>query len=1144
MSAFQSVSSVSSVLHDAGIRFSGGAWLRLKGDGFDAISVNAVSGGWKDHRTGEHGNFHTLAVKLGFDDDGIIIDADAIQKSKAAAESQSEKSRQWARTQWARGISAVKPAREPQQTQSKHEDARDAIYDYLMSRGLDPLPLLPLIKFSTIFNQKSDVDAEMLDAGADFWFMIPMYEIGKAQIAENVCGVQRTYLKFAPDDYHKTEKIGRAMLGRKGVTAIAGHKNPIALPTDRRVLGAGEGFETVASFVQSTGHGGVVAWDWSGLKKWSESINAGQNAPLIAFLVDSDKSETGQRQSAAAVQRINTQEFGKAVYLLPPDSIIPDAKGNRDWNDLLRQSPEDFAAEIVRAWHKSDENLALAPAGKDDDASVIKGYNGPKDAEVKQAIADAVEQHFAFEKMEKAIIQFEADFSEFQQKMEEWKALKKEARKEKGLKKPELPPMLIKITTGVGKSYKIRKLLQQTKLPLLILTRTHELARDYKEADQEKVFAYHGRSNPLVQAKAYTADFVDEHLPEFAESDCFKYPVISLVAENNHVPMLTACRECEHGRKFIVENYDEKSDAYADAIEWFGVNRVDKDTVPPCLWLSHQMAASHSRIVVAPNASFSDSLATWQTPDGPVQRLIIVDEMPDLTRKISANSSDIGNNVANAQKAIKYLQNHNDDDDEEEKEAKEKIINDLENAIEIFKETGKWLGEAMDKGIQKIPDEIIARVEKLHVDWLPGATARWEKAEIKYGREPFIPLRMMRAMIESVGTGTALTEKGILYINEATALDEFINKGKSCILLDATPSRAVESIVKKKGGQIVHAIAKQHINLIHFNQYLHGRTWKNIKHKQAELVRLMGFDEMMQEETGNTPNKLTYMPLCEFADKTDDEKWGYFGRDDIGQDRWKGQDLLIFGGPLFSPLTQAIAYNAELMLMRLAGVKNLPDWSQEIERNQEVVVGNKVVTSKAPLPVDPALREWVLADYARRIAQAIGRVRGVWASPDKPINVWIAGGLPLAGLAEHGVTVTEYRQEKSINLRDKAHKETVEKVQVAIAALQAADQDPSYRAINKWLANHGLPNVRYDAWKSISKASTGPNKDTYEPVDNLLASLDSLQKVADWSGNDISDVALNTWNAPGLDPEIRIAAEIILQVSPNSDKWRQEQRDG
>ncbi len=1147
--------SIQEVLSSAGISFRPGRWLRLKGPDLDAISVNAESGAFKDHRTGEHGGVRALCARLGIDDAGIVIDAAAISKGKTDQEKADNNSIQWAKTQWSRGVPAIQSKRPTgwaqaawDADQSQYADQREAVYDYLMSRGLDPVQFLPLIRIQIELNPRykedsepDNVDAEMQKCGADFAFLMPMYTIGKAEITENVCGVQRTFLKFAEDKYGKVQKIGRAMLGKKGVTSIAAVGSPVILPTSEPVLGSGEGFETVASFVQTMNRPGVVCWDWSGMKAWSESLQPGEGAPLVAFLVDSDKSETGQRESAAAVRRITAHEHGRAVYLLPPETIMSDAKGNRDWNDLLQQSPDQIAAEIIHAWHKSDENMALAPVA--DDAPTIQ--KGPREAETAQVIAEAVAQHFAFQVMEQAMADYLMAYHEYAEKLKEWQKMPKDARKEEKLKRPKLPPLLIKVTTGVGKSHIMREILQNfaEKIPMLILTRTHELAASYAEVG---AFPYHGRSNPETvpssKKSGYTKDDLEKEGAAFKASDCFKYPVIELVAEKNHVPALTACRQCEHGRKFMLENYHEKSVPYMDAKDWFYSNGINPDPIPACLWLSHQAAASHARAVVGPNASYSDTLAHQQTPEDTLERLVIVDEIPDLARHVEASSSDMGVYASKCLDAADYLSKRTAEDAEEQ-EMLDKLIADNDAALDLFQRAGAWLGRSVGKkGIQAIPDEMIRLVKDLHVDWLPGATARWEKAEVRYGHEPFVPLRMMKGLVESIATGTAIVEAGVIHVHEITTLGDRIQKGLPTILLDATPSPAVEYMVQQKGGRIVSAIATQHVKIVHFNQYLHGRTWKNKAHQQAELGNLLNLKAQMQEETGNAPVvTLTYMPHCQLADKTENPEWGYFGRDDVGQDNWKGRDMLIFGGPIFSPTTQALSYNAELMLKRLAGDKSSPDWNAEIERSAEVTVGNKIVISKAPLPVDPYLRTWVLDNYARRMVQGIGRARAVWASPDKPVNVWIAGGLPLAGLAAYGLGVDEYREEK-LNMNDESHTRAEKKVQAAMASLQAADKDSSYRAVNKWLEQqNGLPGVRYDAWKKVQQSVYGPDISSYEAVDALLEALGGIVKVAGWNGVEVSDAALSLWNHPRTEPVVKAAAQIILEASPDSGKWREAQ---
>ncbi|MDD4965304.1 MAG: hypothetical protein PHI11_15465 [Gallionella sp.] len=83
-------------------------------------------------------------------------------------------------------------------------------------------------------------------------------------------------------------------------------------------------------------------------------------------------------------------------------------------------------------------------------------------------------------------------------------------------------------------------------------------------------------------------------------------------------------------------------------------------------------------------------------------------------------------------------------------------------------------------------------------------------------------------------------------------------------------------------------------------------------------------------------------------------------------------------------------------------------------------------------------------------------------------------------------------KEKRVNLNDKKHTEAVQKVQIAVASLQAADQNPSYREVNRWLKDHGYSIVNYRVWKKIGWELSrlgSTNNNNIESMDELMASL-------------------------------------------------------
>jgi hypothetical protein len=1112
------------VLTNAGIGYRGGRWLRLRGPDLDAISVNSESGGWKDHRTGEHGSFSALCRKLGIDDGGIIIDRQAIRQARDSQAKADARSRQHARTVWARGIPAATPKRPHgwaqaawDKEQERYQDQLATVYDYLLSRGLEPSLFMRMIKIAALDPEHSQVDLEMAEAGADFLFMIPMYQIGKPEKPEYITGVQRTYLAFLKMGHMPARKVGRAMLGKKGVTTLGSSgNNPVILPEAGQVLGAGEGFETVASWVQTMRRPGVVCWDWSGLKNWSEALAPGEGAPTVAILVDFDKSETGQRESAAAVRRIAAHEHGKAVYLLPPETIIPDVKGNRDWNDALQQNgAEGFATAIHAAWWSATADMAKAPVPMDDEP--IMDGNGTdmprkiRKTALAQAIAEAADLAIV---MADLMAQVDAYILAYL----EWQADSENA--------PQPKPWLVHVTTGGGKSHGFREKVKQfiaERIPAIVLTRTHELGAEYAQVGATH---YHGRA-PLDE----------DHPQPWA---CRKYPVVMMAAEKNHAPAASACRHCEHGMSWAYLNYDPRSEPHKKAAAWLRERGLSADTVPPCEFMSWLRGIQMRMVVVAPNASFSDGLLRYremqligdEETEGEQKRLPVVDEIPDLFRSISITTADLAEHAEKARREIADIEHKAGGEPSEEDVA---VINALQKAVDgLLRPLAAFLGDhTVDQGTLHLPDELRQSIAKLRIDWLPAGTANWEKVEMEYGQAVVIPLRAAKAIVDSCKTGTLTIKSGCIEAQEMTTLGAYIAAGKPCILLDATPTDDVQAAVLAAGGKIHRALIKQNVEIIRYADRAHGRTYKHDLHRNREIDQMNVSVLEMAQERGRDPAVITYSTICDVAD-VDEKKRGYFGRHDVGHDQWNGDDLLQWGGPMQSPDAIRQRYQGQRMVALMSGApaKDWPEYSDQVVYGAWVTVGANEEQSLVPLPANERIREWVLNDYGNREAQIIGRVRG--ARSEKTLQVRIHGGMPLAGLARHGISVSEYRTEsgrKLVEINGERGREAEQRIMQAIAALSAADHDTAYRAVSKWLADRNLPTVRYDTWKRVQSVY-GLDKGNIQAVDNLLAALQNTVDAARITGCDPADIAHDRLGVQDLPTIYHAAACAVLDQAP------------
>ena len=109
-----------------------------------------------------------------------------------------------------------------------------------------------------------------------------------------------------------------------------------------------------------------------------------------------------------------------------------------------------------------------------------------------------------------------------------------------------------------------------------------------------------------------------------------------------------------------------------------------------------------------------------------------------------------------------------------------------------------------------------------------------------------------------------------------------------------------------------------------------------------------------------------------------------------------------------------------------------------------------------------------------------------------------------------------------------------ERVQAAVASLQAADKDPTYRQVNKWFEQHDLPAVRYDAWKKIMQQSVYDlDNNSYKVVDDLLKALQSIADAANICGCDLSDIARDRIAAEDSLPLVHLmAAKLVIEACP------------
>lgn len=104
-------------------------------------------------------------------------------------------------------------------------------------------------------------------------------------------------------------------------------------------------------------------------------------------------------------------------------------------------------------------------------------------------------------------------------------------------------------------------------------------------------------------------------------------------------------------------------------------------------------------------------------------------------------------------------------------------------------------------------------------------------------------------------------------------------------------------------------------------------------------------------------------------------------------------------------------------------------------------------------------------------------------------------------------------------------------VKVVDNAQNNTEESKDDNIIKKWLTEQKMPQIDDKPLKVITDSLfsvwDGSNGNA---LDAVIKALESLQRVANWQKMNIWDVAANTFEVPSIDPDIRAAAEITLQI--------------
>lgn len=1101
---------VAQVLQAAGIPFSQqGKEIQadILGTGHNTHKINPRKGLYLDTSSGKGGTVAALLRSLG--------QSPAPLSPRPAAGGQDRDTRgiaqriwqsAWTCTHaqdlpagWEKGLSTNKKM----SARARHEAERTAVITYLSAR-IGPEHLNHWLRQTRVARAR---DGQIM-------MIAPMHTGGRVQ------GIQRTYLTPAG------KKIERKMLGAHGVMAL-----PVPQGVQARDLGTGgpcmligEGFETVAAAVQAAGWPGVCTYDAGGMIKWAEAqADKSQNlapeqvqkAPVAIILVDRDNSSTGQNACARAVQIL--QDAGlKAHFALPP---LPQNGGPQgspkgsDWGDYPREciTNEALVTHLAAAVSNGDREMPMPTPP----AISLQSWRPAANPEAPVATQPTSEVR---EKLQTELQKTVASYLVWLDKESE----------ERG----RFAPVLFMPTTGTGKSTSVKKLIFDMKIRengarVCVFVPDHAQASEYEDAG---FFHFWGR-NPEPTHPGY----------------CPNHEQMSEAMEKGHISQAEFCRQCSNGQKWsldtnekllaITESDDPRREKLINKIaaseSILRARGLDPAKVDPCVWQTHLRDAIAAQFVVAASGSYSHSLVG--------DSLAIFDEHFEGAKSTNVTLQDIDHWSRRNQQAIENLENFGTNQD---------ALGRHQNAARFFQQLAQSLAQWIGKtGAITVDPDLLNAVQGI----LDASKSRsgddveladWERLQFtRSGELSDAPLRAAFAIAESLRYGDGYVDKGNLVVAASLPVVERIAQGKPTIIMDATPDPVILDIVQAQGGKVINAIASQNLKIVRHPTRFWGLTPLNPKRSGQQRVdcEVGKYKALMQHHQGAA--FIFHKKARDQIDpKGESPALGYWGRDHRAHNRFTNKDLVIVGG-FFPPIeAQRSMYQASRIAALAGGAdpQNWPAWPDNIEMQtgQWICEGSDDVQCRLPLPADPHIRQWILNRTTAETVQAIGRARG--ANADREITVHIYGGVPLAGLGDHGLQVAEYAPDPDCLGQTRANWNQAQadaatgRVMAAITALGDVAYT-SYRKVMDWLKSHGLPQCRYDVWERLVKENKERlplGKETiYQGVDRITAALNLLAADAQDGALTLPEQARRWFQSGHLTEVERFAAEIILSVT-------------
>lgn len=411
---------------------SSGSWLRIvatwRGGNDYNVAIHKQSGVWKDHVTGDCGNFEKLCSLLNINGDGFKPDTISAERKKTEYSVRVDKAKKF----WGRST--------PMQL-------GDTSYQYLVSRGgEDGIQLAETALNRTII--RTGISKLKKYEKASPCLIAPIVDPSNSEL----CGVQRVW---------KRGHSGKKMWGVH-IPKIAGsearHSGGMIISGEGDILYIVEGLETGLAVALSTGQKVFVLYDTSGLESVPVLNLDKLGVKRVVIAGDHDEIDTNK----------TSRTYGKC-----PGHAAATICAHR----LIRQGIKDVKIsipELLLGLEKTDWLDVLAASNKEEVAQQIITQEVDPEKTEETTTGATIQALKWFERMPEGFVPIQTDFETLDSARVKLDQTIKEALESDDL-------TIIASTSGTGKTAASAIKVITSNRPVLFLTRTLDDAKEVAE---------------------------------------------------------------------------------------------------------------------------------------------------------------------------------------------------------------------------------------------------------------------------------------------------------------------------------------------------------------------------------------------------------------------------------------------------------------------------------------------------------------------------------------------------------------------------------------------------------------------------------------------------------------------------------------